>query len=183
MSHPLLTPGWYDAWILTHTGKRFTPLAPQVEDICIEDIAHALSNTARFNGHANTFYSVAQHSVHVSHIVPREHSMTGLLHDAPEAYIADMVSPLKPYLTNYRDIEGNLWDAIAARFGLPSELPLEVKHADLVMLATERRDLMPPHRDEWIVLRGIEPLAMQINPFLPEAAKALFLQRWKELTE
>jgi len=183
MGHPIHKLGYEHAWILTHTGRRFTPLQPVAADIDIRDIAHALSNVGRFAGHTHHFYSVAQHSVHTSQIVAPENALAALLHDATEAYIADIASPIKPFIDNYIDIEGRLWDCIADRYGLARKLPAEVKQADLVMLATERRDLMPDHPDEWPVLRGIQPLPMQINPLLPGAAKTLFLQRWKELTQ
>src|SRR5690554_7094997 len=83
-------------FIQTYTGRRFYPLDPNPADVCIEDIAHALSRITRFNAHINAeWYSVAEHSVHVSRIVPPEYALAGLLHDASEAYIADVSRPVK----------------------------------------------------------------------------------------
>ncbi|HCF1831058.1 TPA: phosphohydrolase, partial [Pseudomonas aeruginosa] len=77
------------------------------------------------------------------------------LHDATEAYIGDMVRPLKELLPDFRQIEAVIWSAICERFDLDEQLPAEVKRADLIALATERRDLMPFHQDEWGCLEGI----------------------------
>src|ERR1700724_2684254 len=86
---------WLDGgWQQTFTGRRFYPLSPRVEDVCIEDIAHALSNICRYGGHCREFYSVAQHCNMVSDWMP-EFKLEGLLHDSPEAYIGDMVRPVK----------------------------------------------------------------------------------------
>lgn len=87
-------------WIRTFTGKRFYPLKPTIEDIDILDIAHALSNQCRFSGHSKWHYSVGQHSVYVSQVVrslggsPTD-IMWGLLHDASEAYLVDLPTPVK----------------------------------------------------------------------------------------
>lgn len=169
-------------WILTRTGKAFNPIQPDPALISIHDIGHALSHMCRFNGHCRTFYSVAEHSVRMSAIVEPEHAFVALMHDATEAYIADVCRPVKPHLANYHELESNLWSAICTRFYLPVELPAEVKHADLVMLATERRDLMPEHPDEWTDLHGISSLPEIIVPWRPEQARERFLERFIELS-
>ncbi|MBF0612521.1 MAG: hypothetical protein HQL55_15470, partial [Magnetococcales bacterium] len=79
-----------DNWIQTFTGRQFWPLAPVLEHIHVQDIAHALSLLCRFNGHCQKFYSVAEHSLHVATILPPELAGWGLLHDASEAYLADL---------------------------------------------------------------------------------------------
>lgn len=169
-------------WILTASGKRFDFADLQPEQIDIRDIAQALSNEARFNGHTSHFYSVAQHSVHVSHIVPPEDALEGLLHDATEAYMKDIPLPLKRMLPDYKRIEQRVDAVIRARFGLPAQCSASIKHADLIMLATERRDLMPADPTPWEVLRGIETLPGRLTANSPADAMWLFWQRWKEIT-
>jgi hypothetical protein len=91
-------------WIQTFTGKQFWPLDPRPDEVYIEDIAHALGNICRFNGHCLRFYSVAEHCFHVSHKVVPGLALMGLLHDAAEAYVCDVVRPVKPYLKEYKKI-------------------------------------------------------------------------------
>lgn len=169
--------------ILTFTGGFYFDLEnPDPERILINDIAQGLSNTCRFAGQCREFYSVAQHSVHVSELVPRWDALAALLHDAQEAYIHDITRPLKQLLPDYRDIEKVLERTIAERFDLCWPLPPSVKDADLVMLATEQRDLMPPHADTWYCLRGIVPRHDPIIPWTPHQARYQFLRRFYELT-
>lgn len=170
-------------WILTASGRHFDFADPQPHQIEILDIAQALSNECRYAGHTKVFYSVAQHSVMVSRIVPREHALEGLLHDAAEAYAKDIPSPLKALLADYRDVEDRVDAAIRERFGLPPSCSDVVKRADLVMLATERRDLMPQDSTPWEILRDIQPHPRKLVAMHPARAQASFLRRWVELTD
>src|SRR4051812_41614297 len=122
------------SWIKTFSG-RFDFLKLDPNEINIKDIAHALAHTCRFNGHCKKFYSVAQHSVYVSQIVPEVDAPAGLMHDATEAYIGDMTRPLKAMFPEFGALEDRLWRRIAGKFGLPAELPETVKHADDLALS------------------------------------------------
>lgn len=123
--------------IFTYTGKRVDFLSLRSEDISILDIAHSLSNLCRFAGHTRDYYSVAEHSVRVSFLLPDHLKLAGLLHDAAEAYLVDLPTPLKKLLPGYTNIESAVERTLFKHFGLPLELPNEVKEADQQMLAQE----------------------------------------------
>ena len=172
------------AWIQTYTNKRFHILEPQQEDICIEDIAHALSLQCRFTGHTKFHYSVAQHAYYASIIVPPEFAFEALMHDASEAYIGDMSRPLKHFTTagaEYLKVEANIEAAIACKFGLPLVMSAAVKKADNMMLYAEKKVLMAEM--EWTTKWADteEAANVRIVEFTPKTAERLFLRRFNQL--
>lgn len=170
-------------WILTQSGQQFDLLRPTASMIKPVDIAHALSRLCRFNGHTRAHYSVAQHSLIVASLVPVEHQLVALLHDATEAYIGDMTRPLKAVMPEYQHVERQIWIAVCDRFDIPIDLPACVKQADMVALATERRDLMPEHPGAWDCLHGIVPREDVIVPFSAESASIMFFSRLMDLMQ
>ena len=164
-------------WFTTFTGWHFYPLDPRAEEVSIRDIAHALSNICRYGGHCREFYSVAQHSVLVSaQFRTRGTMLLALLHDAAEAYIGDMVRPLKLHQPAFRKVEHNIMATIYKALDVcpPSNIEHEaIKSADNVLLVTEARDLL---RDSsWIANFSERPLRQKIEPLSPGAAEVLFL--------
>lgn len=171
------------SWIQTHSGRAFEIAAADPEAFCIEDIAHALSQLCRFAGHSRVFYSVAQHSVLVAqHCLPAQ-ALWGLLHDAPEAYLADLPKPLKelPGMQTYRQLEARLTAAIAQRFALQGhDVPAAVKKIDARLLTTEAEQLMAPPPRPWSnPLPAIRGLRIEALP--PTEAKRLFLDCYEQL--
>ncbi|MGH8433687.1 MAG: phosphohydrolase [Pseudomonas sp.] len=170
-------------WILTRSGKAMDLFAPTAVMIDPSDIAHSLGMQCRFNGHTTSFYSVAQHCCIVADLVPAEMQLPALLHDATEAYVGDLVRPLKQHesLAAYSEIEYGIWIAICDRFDIDYSLPKAVHRADLVALATERRDLMPTHPAEWECLQGIDPMPATIWPQTPGEASIHYFNRLLQL--
>lgn len=168
-------------WMQTYTGRAFTPLTPRIEDIDLLDIAHALSNQCRFAGHCLRFYSVAEHSVYVSRIVPPELARAALLHDAAEAYLVDVPRPIKPYLGGYEDLEGVVWEAVRERFGLPILTGWSlIKEVDDAVLAAERDQVMGAAPRAWAPLPPPPP-GLFIAALPPAQAKTMFLERAREI--
>lgn len=213
-------------WILTNSAKPMSLVRPRADLVTPEDIAHSLALVCRFNGHCKHHYSVAQHSLLVASIVPKEDQLPALLHDAAKAYVGDMVQPLKQLLKEtaksttdawlltcqdlgmdrrlvgqaaanysispgsdpmavhlshltsiYHQIEQRVWLAIAERFDIDPVLPASVHAADMVALATERRDLMPEHAGTWECLNGQDPLPQHISRWTPEEARQRYYDR------
>lgn len=170
-------------WILTASGKHFDFADPQPDQIDLLDIAQGLANESRYAGQCRAFYSVAQHSVMASHIVSHDHALEALLHDATEAYCKDIPRPLKQMLPDYRAVEARVEAVIRDKYGLPAQQSSQVKRADLIMLATERRDLMPADNTPWPILEGITPLERKIIAAHAGRSQSMFIRRWVELTQ
>lgn len=168
-------------FLTTWTGRKVDYANPQPDQIHILDIATALSRECRYAGHASHFYSVAQHSVLCSRIVPAELALEALLHDAAEAYLKDIPSPLKAMLPDYKAMELRFEQAIRLHFGLPEQHSPAVKDADNILLVTEIRDLFPPDRVLHKTPIPAEPMSGRIWPLSPETAKDQFLDRFHRL--
>lgn len=169
-------------WFLTFTGRKFYPMDPQPADICIRDIAHHLSLLCRFNGAVREFYSVAQHSCLVACHLPLPLRLIGLMHDATEAYVGDMVRPLKRSMPHYRTAEEFVWVAIQSKFGfgVTDNVMALVKRADNMALMTERRDLLIQSSHPWS--NPEKPWPEIIQPWSPALAEQRFLRLFDELT-
>jgi hypothetical protein len=170
-------------WSQTFRSLAFDYVKPTPGMVCIEDIAHHLANICRFRGACICFYSVAQHSVLLAQLVPPELRKPALLHDSPEAYLDDWPRPLKVAMKQLGVLAGmeKLYDSIAEVIGVKFGVELvnlapEIKHADNVMLATEKRDLMGPPPMPWVALP--DPLLSIIEPWSPERAELEFLRAW-----
>lgn len=168
-------------YVSTFSGNRFYPLEPRIDCVAIEDIAHGLAYQCRFNGQTCEFYSVAQHSLVVAALVPPHLRLAALLHDAAEAYVGDMVKPLKVLLPAFADIEDKVGALIADAFGLDFSDYAPIKRADLIALATEKRDLMPHSAERWAYLDDIAALPAPIVAMNPRAAKQAFLDEFVRL--
>lgn len=165
-------------WILTYTGKRLSYSNLTEDMIDIEDIAQALSMTVRFNGHCSRFYSVAEHSVLVSHLVDPEHAKEGLMHDASEAYLGDVTKPLKQLLPDYQLIEEKFEKVIARKFQLKYPWNKNVKKWDNKILADEAVEFHENYDNDWGI--GL-PIGIDIVGYSPEIAKTRFMKRFNDL--
>lgn len=169
-------------WMQTYTGKAFWPLDPRPEEIDPVDIAHALSMLCRFGGHVRRFYSVAEHCVLMSTAVAPKHALSALLHDATEAYLVDLPRPIKRSLPEYQEIEAGIAAALSERFGVPAEMPAEVKDADNRILLTERDALLSTPPLPWgYGLDELTPLPVTIRAWEPLIAEGMYLRRLQQL--
>jgi hypothetical protein len=167
-------------FLQTRSGSFLDFRNPDPDTICIEDIAHALALTNRYNGHTPFPYSVAQHSVLASLVAPPGLELQALMHDAQEAYVGDMPSPLKKLLPGYQMIEFKLEDVIRKKFGLPVEFDPRVKEIDMRLLVTEAQAF---NFKLWVSVKNVEPYpALPIRPWTWDVAKRKFLERFEFLT-
>lgn len=171
------------AVIQTFSGRGFDLLSPNPAEIRIADIAHSLSLLCRFGGHCKAFYSVAEHCVHVSKLVPLPDAMWGLFHDASEAYCGDMLSPLKPFRPEHGEMEREIQRAVAAAFHLQQPIPASVHLADDAMLATERRQIMERHSDVVWGRGNSKPASVRLSCWSSPVAEWKFMERFYEIRQ
>lgn len=181
-----------EGFIETFTHKYIHPFEPKPELICLEDIAHALSQQCRFSGHTSRFYSVAEHAWLCSQYAPTHLAAEALMHDAAEAYLIDIPRPLKLYVHffisdarqfSYYEAEERLLAMIGQKYELKLHpQSLTVTKLDNALLIREYLVLMNANLPPGLV--GVPPLEMPketITGWLPSVAKGKFLERAHEL--
>lgn len=179
-----------ESFFCTASGIKFFPFDPCLADILIDDVAHGLSRVQRFGGHHNSdtgWYSVAEHSVHVSKLVPRRYALRGLLHDASEGMgLNDMISPVKKWLKDYSHVEYIVQSSIFEKCGVPVLDPVGdniVKQVDTEMLCLEQTELQP--KVAWlrahIANKGVLIPDIKLECWSPVKAKTEWLRRYEEL--
>lgn len=175
---------YVEPWIETVSGKKFHFLNPTDDEIDIEDIAYALANQCRFNGHCDRFYSVAEHSVFVSALLPKELQLEGLLHDSAEAYLSDIPTPIKQFLPQFKEMEAVVMAAIIRKFGLKGDIASnhQIKQADLQQLKTEAETMLPSKGAEWSITQHITEAGHRPVGYPPNMAYVFFMKAFKHLT-
>lgn len=181
-------------WLLTHTGRKFYPLDPRPEMVCLEDIAHALSNVNRWTGHTAWPYSVAQHAVQVALAVEQiapDYALLALHHDDAEAYLGDIARPWKRNLYILRDdglpvpvesVEEEVRQVILQALSIqaPAEAWDVIRVADNRVLQAEAERLMPRH--DKFPRFGIKPPASCVHGMSNLEAREAFLTQHNRLS-
>jgi uncharacterized protein len=162
---------------LTRSGVTFAPATLRPDQILITDIFHSQAMQCRYLGHSSHFYSVAQHSWLLSLIVPPHLQRVALLHDAAEAYIGDIVTPLKDDMPEFIAWDVKLTAMILTRYDVDPDLMIELLPYDKRICVDEMRALMPATD---FALKG-EPLGVSIAEMSPRVAFNRCIDRFKTL--
>lgn len=183
-------------WLTTYTGAKFDPEVLDKDSIRIEDIAHGLARTPRFGGQCNKFYSVAQHSMYVADLLREKHPhlvYTGLMHDAAEAYLSDIPSPLKQGMDGYQRIEDRVTAAIFVKFGVFDYRNTEydylaLKNSDLAACWMEAQYLFDfGYTDDWDFQLSeeldLKPPLEDFDKKTFEEVESQFIERFEELKD
>ena len=169
------------SYLPTSSGKRFSLQAPDVAQIDIKDIAHGLAYQCCYNGQTSHFYSLAQHSLLVASLVPAQHRLAALLHDAAAAYFGGAAWPLRQLLPDFPALEKKIMAAVGEKFAVTDFHASAIRRAHLIILSTEQRDVYPGTGIP--LLSGASaPIPRRIDFMSPEEAKYQFLERFFELT-
>lgn len=171
-------------FIITKYGHAVWPLDPNPEEIDIKDIAYALAFQNRYAGHAG-LYSVAQHSLAISRLTRPENALWGLLHDAEEAYLPDIPSPVKRFISEYKTAGKKLHAVICQKFGMAVEEPAEILELDQRIVVNEMTELMPEFpfefefKDKALSIDFAAAAYLNYNPY---RVWKIFLDRFQWLT-
>lgn len=164
----------------TGSGKLINLNRPTVDMICIGDIAASLSKICRFGGHCHTFYSVAQHSVLVTALAPEYLGREALLHDAAEAYLGDVIKPLKNLIgIAYEELEREFMQVIMQKFQLDASNLIEIKVYDKMALQMEHEKFIRGDDCEWMY--NMNNINLNPSPWEPQLAQRYFIQLYKIL--
>jgi hypothetical protein len=166
------------------SGCMFNYTKPEESEVTIEDIASALSNVCRFSGHLPRFYSVAQHLVNTSRIVPVDDAFTALMHDTSEAFTNDLPTPLKAAFPIFKELETKIEKAMSNKFDFEFPYPDAVKLADTQMLLLEKT-YVKEDKHKWEYYKGVKFKHLlpkvDLDSWQPRRAKREFLERYYEL--
>ncbi len=169
-----------DGYITTYNNKKFYFDYPHVDMIDLNDIAHSLSMMCRYNGHVYKHYSIAQHCVLASRLVPKRLALAALMHDAAEAYMGDMVSPLKKRIPKFKEIESRIEKIIEQKFNfyVSEEDKKLIKKVDDILYVTEIRDLKGFKSES---KSDIIPMNKKIHPWKQNQAYWSFINRYRKI--
>lgn len=179
-----------NSFITTRSGINFYPFAPREEQIEIEDIAWGLSHLCRYTGHTPFLYSVGHHSVLVSDYLEEKYGLSagyaGLLHDAAEAYINDLATPLKRHLKEFNEVEETIMAAVMRKFGIDPLCMSYVHEGDQTLFLTEAKELMD--NPDWASVRllhdqGLRPLEWKFREVSPAEVRRQFLFKFHRYQE
>lgn len=178
-------------WMCTFHGHKVYPLDPRPEEVCMIDIAHSLSMQCRYSGMTSKFYSVAEHCLLMA-LTARQVGYTPqiqlamLVHDAAEAYLSDVIRPIKHSMPEYKAHETAMYAAIHERFAWPwpvdSWMNTTPIHAyDNYILYDEVSQLLAPTPEDWH-MRYAPGLGVTILNLAPKYAKELYLAAYLGLS-
>lgn len=167
-----------DTWLSTFSGTRVSVMNPKPEQIDIKDISVAIAKQCRFNGHCSRFYSVAEHCARGASLAyqlyGKEVAKEFLLHDATEAYMGDLIRPVKRMIPKFEAMEQKFWEAISTKFNLPYIHSKEVHYLDNVMVVWEKQWLLP-NSEPWPNLPDISSFNLpELVPVSWERAQEIY---------
>lgn len=165
-------------FIRLQSGRKFRYLRMRKRDICIEDVAHNLSQLCRFTGASECFYSVAEHCAIGSDLAPLEHRFPFLMHDSPESVFGDVNTILKSLIPQYKALEHKGAQLFAEKWNYSHPEDPAIKEIDLRMLATELAQLLPGQDDRSILFA---PYDIKLPCWDPPKARREFLRRFRRL--
>lgn len=172
-----------EPYITTYSGRHLMLRAPDASQIDIQDIARGLAFQGCLNGQTQTYYSLAQRSLLVARLVPIQHRLAGLLHDAVAAYLGDGAEIMRQLMPDFATIEQGILAAVGEKFSVSGLDNPAIQRARLVAQATEQRDIhgTPPDARKSASRSASVPVPRRIECQTPEDAMAEFLAMFEQL--